>query len=111
MTLVKWIPKRNMTNLLDEVDQMISQAFNHPLQTRDGTFSYNPLMNIHETVNEYVISMDLPGVEKKDIEVKNEVVEENLVEDQPIELVVENAEETMSLPPKVLALLDELFED
>ena len=69
MTLVKWTPKRNVMSLFDDVEQMISQAFNYPLQTENGSLSYSPLMNINEVDGEYLVTMDLPGVEKKDVEV------------------------------------------
>ena len=68
MTLVKWTPKRNVISLFDDVEQMISQAFNYPLQTEYGSFPYSPLMNINELNDEYLVTMDLPGVEKKDVE-------------------------------------------
>ena len=69
MTLVKWTPKRNVMSLFDDVEQMISQAFNYPLQTENGSLSYSPLMNINEADGEYLVKMDLPGVDKKDVEV------------------------------------------
>ena len=69
MTLVKWTPKRNVMSLFDDVEQMISQAFNYPLQTENGSLSYSPLMNINEADGEYLVTMDLPGVDKKDVEV------------------------------------------
>ena len=69
MTLVKWTPKRNVMSLFDDVEQMISQAFNYPLQTEYGSFPYSPLMNINEADGEYLVTMDLPGVDKKDVEV------------------------------------------
>ena len=70
MTLVKWTPKTNVISLFEDVEQMISQAFNYPLQTENGSLSYSPLMNINEANNEYFVTMDLPGVEKKDVEIK-----------------------------------------
>ena len=69
MTLVKWTPKRNMMSLFDDVEQMISQAFNYPLPKEAGSLPYSPLMNINETDGEYLVTMDLPGVEKQDVEV------------------------------------------
>jgi len=69
MTLVKWTPKRNVMSLFDDVEQMISQAFNYPLKTENGLLSYNPLMNINEADGKYLVTMDLPGVDKKDVEV------------------------------------------
>ena len=69
MTLVKWTPKRNMMSMFDDVEKMIGQAFNYSLQTENGSLSYSPLMNINEVDGEYLVTMDLPGVEKKDVEI------------------------------------------
>ena len=69
MTLVKWTPKRNMLNIFDEVEQMMHQAFGHSFENGSSRLSYSPLMNVSETESDYLIMMDLPGVEKKDVEV------------------------------------------
>ena len=69
MTLVKWIPKRNTLNIFDEVEQMMPQAFDHPLENGSSRLSYSPLMNVSETESAYLILMDLPGVKKKDVDV------------------------------------------
>ena len=69
MTLVKWTPKRNMLNIFDDVEQMMHQAFGHLLENGSSRLSYSPLMNVSETESDYLVMMDLPGVEKKDVEV------------------------------------------
>ncbi len=69
MTLVKWTPKRNMFNIFDDVEQMMHQAFGHSLENGSSRLSYSPLMNVSETESDYLVMMDLPGVEKKDVEV------------------------------------------
>ena len=69
MTLVKWTPKRNMFNIFDDVEQMMHQAFSHSLENGSSRLSYSPLMNVSETESGYLIMMDLPGVEKKDVNV------------------------------------------
>jgi len=69
MTLVKWTPKRNMFNIFDDVEQMMHQAFGHSLENGSSRLSYSPLMDVSETENDYLIMMDLPGVEKKDVNV------------------------------------------
>ena len=69
MTLVKWTPKRNMLNIFDDVEQMMHQAFDHSLDNGGRRLSYSPLMNVSETESDYLVMMDLPGVEKKDVEV------------------------------------------
>ena len=69
MTLVKWTPKRNMFNIFDDVEQMMHQAFGHSLENGSSRLSYSPLMNVSETQCDYLVMMDLPGVEKKDVDV------------------------------------------
>ena len=69
MTLVKWAPKRNMFNVFDELEYMMHQAFDSSLEKDTKKLSYSPLMNVSETESDYLIMMDLPGVEKKDVEV------------------------------------------
>ena len=68
MTLVKWTPKRNMFNIFDDVEQMMHQAFGHSLEN-SSRLSFSPLMNVSEIENDYLVMMDLPGVDKKDVEV------------------------------------------
>ena len=69
MTLVKWTPKRNMFNIFDEVEEMMYQTFGNSLENGSSRLSYSPFMNVSETESDYLVIMDLPGVEKKDIEV------------------------------------------
>ena len=69
MTLVKWTPKRNMFNIFDDVEQMMHQVFSHSIENGSERLSYSPLMNVSETKSDYLIMMDLPGVEKKDVDV------------------------------------------
>jgi len=69
MTLVKWTPKREMLNFFDDVDRMIGQAFSQPLTTEHESGFFTPYMNVNESDLEYTVSMDLPGVDKMDVEV------------------------------------------
>ena len=69
MTLVKWTPKRNMFNVFDDVEKMINQAFGHSILNKEITSHVQPLLDVYETGNTIVASLDLPGVEKKDVEV------------------------------------------
>ena len=69
MTLVKWTPKRNMFNVFDDVEKMINQAFGHSILNKEITSHVQPLLDVYETDNTIVASLDLPGVEKKDVEV------------------------------------------
>ena len=69
MTLVKWTPKRNMFNVFDDVEKMVNQAFGHSIRGTEVTSQLHPLLDVYETDNTIVASLDLPGVEKKDVEV------------------------------------------
>ena len=69
MTLVKWTPKRNMFNVFDDVEKMINQAFGHTILNKEITSDVQPLLDVYETDSTIVASLDLPGVEKKDVEV------------------------------------------
>ena len=69
MTLVKWTPKRNMFNVFDDVEKMINQAFGHSNLNKEITSHVQPLLDVYETDSTIVASLDLPGVEKKDVEV------------------------------------------
>jgi len=69
MTLVKWTPKRNMFNVFDDVEKMVNQAFGHSIRNTEVTSQLQPLLDVYETDNTIEVSVDLPGVEKKDVEV------------------------------------------
>ena len=69
MTLVKWTPKRNMFNVFDDVEKMVNQAFGHSIRGTEVTSQLQPLLDVYETDSTVEVSVDLPGVEKKDVEV------------------------------------------
>ena len=69
MTLVKWTPKKNMFNVFDDVEKMVNQAFGHSRRIREVASQLQPLLDVYETDSSIEVSVDLPGVEKKDVEV------------------------------------------
>ena len=69
MTLVKWTPKRNMFNVFDDVEKMVNQAFGHSIRNTEVISQLQPLLDVYETDSTVEVSVDLPGVEKKDVEV------------------------------------------
>ena len=69
MTLIKWTPKNYMHNFFDDVESMISGAFLQPDDAGNKSRPFTPFVNVNEGEKEYSISIDLPGVEKKDVEV------------------------------------------
>ena len=69
MTLVKWTPKRNMFNVFDDVEKMVNQAFGHSIRGTEIVSQLQPLLDVYETDSTVEVSVDLPGVAKKDVEV------------------------------------------
>jgi|TARA_B100000809_G_scaffold73096_1_gene70834 HSP20 family protein len=69
MTLVKWTPKRNMYNIFDDVEKMVNQAFGHSILENKTEAQVHPLMDVYETGSDIEVNIDLPGMEKQDVEV------------------------------------------
>jgi len=66
MTLVKWNPARNLWNLNDDVFKTFFNEDRYLTRNRDG---YYPAVNIEENEDAYRVSIELPGMEKKDIKI------------------------------------------
>ena len=66
MTLVKWNPTRNLWNLNDDVFKTFFNEDRYMARNRDG---YYPAVNIEENEDAYRVSIELPGMEKKDIKI------------------------------------------
>ncbi len=65
--LVKWQNPRNLFNLND-VDHFVNGFFNdRGVELKDQEIS--PRINVEENDNEWIISAELPGVEKEDVKV------------------------------------------
>ena len=69
MTLVEWTPRRNMFNIFDDVEKMVNQAFGHSIRGSEVASQLQPLLDVYEADSSIEVSVDLPGVEKKDVEV------------------------------------------
>ena len=71
-TLMRWNPlfssSRDVTALKDEFDQLFDQLL-PPVGRRAATLAFTPAADIHETPEEFVIRLDLPGVAQKDVKV------------------------------------------
>ena len=68
MTLIKWKPQpTNFINNMDSIFQsIIGDSFDFPIM---DTNRVSPLVDIIEVSNEYIISADIPGFNKKDISI------------------------------------------
>jgi len=70
MNLVRYEPWSLMNRLSRELDRVFAD-FTQPVVTAD-TVAWIPSADVREEDNRYVVLVDLPGVEKKDIEVTAE---------------------------------------
>jgi len=63
MTLVKWVPRNTLIN---DFDSMLDGIFNDGWN-RSIISSNNPSVDIIENENEFELTADLPGLDKKDV--------------------------------------------
>ena len=69
MTLVEWTPKNSLLNYFSNIDRIFDNILPHSIESENQVSYFTPSMDVIEHASEYIISLDLPGVEKKDIEV------------------------------------------
>ncbi len=78
MTLIRWNPTRSLINrsnglynIQREMDRLFENFFHGDLQD-DGSFGlsyWTPAVDITEQDNEYVVKVELPGVNKEDVKI------------------------------------------
>ena len=73
MTLVRWnpgamTPLRDLNSIQDEVNRLFENFFTRPLRG-DLSAVYAPPVDIEETAEEFVVRVDLPGIDQKDVKV------------------------------------------
>ena len=72
MTLVKWKPARNLVNFpaMNDFDSLFSDFFSSPFGLqRNRDLDWSPNVDVNETDKEYQLFAELPGIDKKEIEV------------------------------------------
>ena len=69
MTLVKFNPARDLLSIRDNFDRMVQDLFDRRWDVSESMGELTPAVNIEENENEYIISAELPGVEKKDVKI------------------------------------------
>ncbi|NQU67990.1 MAG: Hsp20/alpha crystallin family protein [Candidatus Marinimicrobia bacterium] len=78
MTLVKWTPviSRPVSHMMDDMETWMDQIFRRNTIIPGEDKTWTPAFSVSENDKEFVISADLPGMEKKDVEIS---VEENVL--------------------------------
>jgi len=67
MTLVRVRPARPVQNLWDSFDNIFDRRQSTTEQTRTEAPDWSPALDIQEDPNRYVIEVEIPGIDKKDI--------------------------------------------
>ena len=66
MTLVKWNPTRS---LMTDFDQIFDSIFTNDLARLSLPQSWMPAVDVNETETEFLLSADMPGLDKKDMSI------------------------------------------
>jgi len=77
MTLVTWRPMREFDSMFDRMNRMFGSQFHGANNEQEyAAGEWCPLTDIYETEEEYIFKVELPGMDKKDIniEVKDDVL-------------------------------------
>jgi len=72
MTLVRYEPWRLVNRLHQQLDQAFGDSFGTPEASSAANASWLPAVDIHEEADRFVVHADLPGVDRKDIDITAE---------------------------------------
>ena len=69
-TIVRWDPFRDLVSIQDELNRLFGRTYAGIEPTRPtATGSWMPSMDLYETEDKIVATVDLPGIEPEDVEV------------------------------------------
>ena len=76
MTVVRWNPFSEMNLLQNQMNRLFDNALHGWSDDASGTTQWTPPADIYETADELVVTLDLPGVDPKmiDLSVENNVL-------------------------------------
>lgn len=70
MKLIRWTPASGPAfGLQDDIDRVFSGYFSRTPQSADAASFLSPAVDIEETMDEYVLRADLPGMSQADVKV------------------------------------------
>jgi HSP20 family protein len=75
MNLARWTPFRDVNLLQNQMNRLFDEALQGWPETKSAT-AWSPVADIYETDNDLVVTMDLPGIDPKqvDLRVENNVL-------------------------------------
>lgn len=65
----RWEPFRNMTDIQGEVNRLFDTFLGRPAQSSQAMRTWLPSVDMHETKDDLVLSVEVPGVNEKDVSV------------------------------------------
>ncbi len=68
--LVKWEPMMGLSRISDVFDRMMDDFFSMDTRLAEPVTGLVPLMNIEELKDEYRITLEVPGMEKDDLDIQ-----------------------------------------
>jgi HSP20 family protein len=72
-TIVRWDPFRDLVSIQDELNRLFGRTFAGVEPTRQtAAGSWMPSMDVYETDDKIVATVELPGIDPKDVEVEVE---------------------------------------
>jgi HSP20 family protein len=71
MAIIRWTPPapplRDLVTMHEEMNRLFEGAFGRP--SARAAFDFVPVVDVEETPEQFVLSVDLPGVAQKDVKV------------------------------------------
>ncbi|MEW6670752.1 MAG: Hsp20/alpha crystallin family protein [Thermodesulfobacteriota bacterium] len=70
MSIVRWGPWENIASLHDRINRIFDETFPRPAPaSAPSACDWNPVVDTYETDDTIVIELELPGIDKKDVEI------------------------------------------
>jgi HSP20 family protein len=69
MLLTKWKPADTQLKFKSEFDKLFDSFFGDSFISSSNLFSISPRADIEETDGEYLVTAEVPGIEKKDLKI------------------------------------------
>ena len=72
MALVRWSPVRNAFTINSEIDRLFDNFLSDRMSGTDALSDGIPAVDVEETEQEFLVTAEIPGMQKKDIKISFE---------------------------------------
>lgn len=72
MTLVRWSPIRNAFTVNSEIDRLFDNFLSERMGSADALTDGMPVIDVEEKEQEFMVTAEIPGMQKKDIKISFE---------------------------------------